>query len=1047
MAIASVATRGNAVDGASSTSLAISVTATVVAGQVLIMAVAAREAVAVSTITDIYGNRWYKLGDYAHTTAGTARVEAWVCRVECEVPSGESITVTWAGAIVDKYLAVWEYTVASGKTLGLDAAAVTSQVSAAAGFGSSAFSGLASASRLYLRVGAKQANATTAITASASYTTWALNSKSRASASAIMLRAEHRIVTATGSTSNPTLATSGNTAGLFFALVEADPPAVTAVDPTAQNMSVLQRDYVAAATWPGATSVGLSGSVTLGATYTTPAAGTTLNGHACCDFDGVLDQFVTTASAGGSGQTIGDLFSSSASGYDVVEFPSALVADPGVGSRFNAPGIADDSGATYWFRTVHTAGVTYGQTDSSVAAEATSATALATVTRYFIQWRFNGTHLFIRINNGVWVAVACGAIAAAGLLNDLRLGAAYGGTMRMKLWETGISPDFWSNDICDGIGVTMQDRYGESFGFVGAGGSSDVTLALTGIRTFAELGRGTIQALATMHPRGVRSRSRTGRATIAPSNVIALAGARAEARAGRSTILTVATLALSGVRTHPRPGLAVIAPGTVSMLLSGVGRTPRVGVSSFATLAVLAVSGVNAPSGVGRAVIQPGTLTLALAGLESRSRAGRAVVAPTSIITVSGVRADVGVGRVHVDAFYTIALAGVSSASVAGTGIVTTHATIALRGVSVRPRVGVSSIAPGSLTLTLVGARASTKPSSGIVTSLYTLAPAGVPVRPRASSGVVQTSTLLALAGVRGAVGVGRATVVPGDIALVLRGVVAQAKTGPVQFFVGGGAPITLALAGVAAPSALGPLTLATAVTVSPVGVRTYASTSPKRISASNTIAVFGVRARADAGLAAFDTSVTIAPAGVALDARVGISGLIVLEGQILALAGVPSPGRLGRLVVFVPADALVRISDRPLTAIRVRTAPLTSIVITDAASTHIRITHAPLTRIVMADDKTGEYDVGDEAIVTTSYEIASGFEDPSSVAFDVKPPTGAPYTLVHGVDAALVRDSKGHFHAKVPLAEHGTWEGYWVSTGAAAGGKPWKTKVRPRPF
>jgi hypothetical protein len=81
---------------------------------------------------------------------------------------------------------------------------------------------LASAARLYFRGLGKEANSATSMTPSTSFTQ-ITGTRSRNNADAIMLRGEFRINTSTGETSNPTLAVSGDNAGIFMALVEADP--------------------------------------------------------------------------------------------------------------------------------------------------------------------------------------------------------------------------------------------------------------------------------------------------------------------------------------------------------------------------------------------------------------------------------------------------------------------------------------------------------------------------------------------------------------------------------------------------------------------------------------------------------------------------------------------------------------------------------------------------------------------------------------------------------------------------------------------------------
>jgi hypothetical protein len=98
---------------------------------------------------------------------------------------------------------------------------VLNATDASTGFGSATISGLSSKEYLFVRGLAKAANTTTSITASTNFTGWGATVRSQNASTAVIARAEHRVVTATSSTSNPTLAVSGDTAGAFLAFEEA----------------------------------------------------------------------------------------------------------------------------------------------------------------------------------------------------------------------------------------------------------------------------------------------------------------------------------------------------------------------------------------------------------------------------------------------------------------------------------------------------------------------------------------------------------------------------------------------------------------------------------------------------------------------------------------------------------------------------------------------------------------------------------------------------------------------------------------------------------
>lgn len=180
----------------------------------------------VTSVTDSVGNIWTKLGEYTNSPGGVAgdgvTCSVWMTKCTVQLATGGTITINFNGNRTDKCCSCWAYTIGTGKVLVPAAPLVTSEVNAANGFGSSAFSSLVSLSRLYFRGLGKEVNSTTDITVSASFTAITLT-RSRNNASAVIVRGEFRINTSTGETSNPTLAVSGDTAGLFFALDERTP--------------------------------------------------------------------------------------------------------------------------------------------------------------------------------------------------------------------------------------------------------------------------------------------------------------------------------------------------------------------------------------------------------------------------------------------------------------------------------------------------------------------------------------------------------------------------------------------------------------------------------------------------------------------------------------------------------------------------------------------------------------------------------------------------------------------------------------------------------
>lgn len=227
MAFSAVAARGTGASSTSGNTLTCTPGATIAVGQYLLLAIAADNIATtdgassnVTSVTDANGNTWDKLGEYTNGegAAGSGITTAlFGCKVTTQLANTTTITVTFSGNITDKCCTLHEFTVSGGVSLA--ATAVGNATDAAAGFGSASISGLSSGSRLYFRALAKEANSTTALTATTNFTANA-GTRSRNNASAVLVRAEFRINTSTGETSNPTLAVTGDTAGVFVALNE-----------------------------------------------------------------------------------------------------------------------------------------------------------------------------------------------------------------------------------------------------------------------------------------------------------------------------------------------------------------------------------------------------------------------------------------------------------------------------------------------------------------------------------------------------------------------------------------------------------------------------------------------------------------------------------------------------------------------------------------------------------------------------------------------------------------------------------------------------------
>ncbi len=233
MAIAAVGTLGTGASSTSTSSFTLTTaTNTLAAGDFGLLSIVADNTSTADGVTNdntlVSGGTgtWTKLGEYTNAPTAAAAVgvttSLWIFAPTATLAIGSTITITYGTARVDKCATFFKFTKTVGASIALTSGTtnpITNEVTAANGFGSVAFSGLSSANRLYFRALGKEANSTTALTVSTSFNQ-VTNTRSRNNASAVSLWAEYRINTSTGETSNPTLAVSGDSAGVFVSLQE-----------------------------------------------------------------------------------------------------------------------------------------------------------------------------------------------------------------------------------------------------------------------------------------------------------------------------------------------------------------------------------------------------------------------------------------------------------------------------------------------------------------------------------------------------------------------------------------------------------------------------------------------------------------------------------------------------------------------------------------------------------------------------------------------------------------------------------------------------------
>lgn len=228
--IASIGTANSIVDG---TSLAITTSANLEAGNIGLVIIATDNLGSadgdnsdVKSVADDAGNTYTKLCEYSYTEAGAgngATAALYFTKATAQLDSGQTVTITFSGTVHSKAAQLWEFTVGAGNTLQLAGTCQTEGVNGTGGdgTGSLAISGLSNIERLYVRAVAHESNAVANLTVTTDYTVIPfVRAEETTQAASMRSLGEFIIVTATESTSDPTLTTSLDAVSIFIALEE-----------------------------------------------------------------------------------------------------------------------------------------------------------------------------------------------------------------------------------------------------------------------------------------------------------------------------------------------------------------------------------------------------------------------------------------------------------------------------------------------------------------------------------------------------------------------------------------------------------------------------------------------------------------------------------------------------------------------------------------------------------------------------------------------------------------------------------------------------------
>lgn len=184
----------------------------------------------VSSISDGSANVYNKLGSYANSVGGVAQdgasCEIWLCNATVARNTGSTITINFLNATTKDATAVTGrcFTKGAGKNLALEGTNSPSTLSNDAADPGALDYTSANIECLRVRGIAAEVGNNTNLTPTASWTAWANgNSATTGTTGEQCARAEHRVLTGTSSSSNPTYV-AADCASLYVALKEVAAP-------------------------------------------------------------------------------------------------------------------------------------------------------------------------------------------------------------------------------------------------------------------------------------------------------------------------------------------------------------------------------------------------------------------------------------------------------------------------------------------------------------------------------------------------------------------------------------------------------------------------------------------------------------------------------------------------------------------------------------------------------------------------------------------------------------------------------------------------------
>jgi hypothetical protein len=207
--------------------------------------------------------------------------------------------------------------------------------------------------------------------------------------------------------------------------------------------------------WVGSESDGISGSNDLSEATNPPSTGAAINGLTPADFDGTNDKLT----AEGTLDTY--LNADEYSGWALINVDAIGTDVSDTTQIYENDCVLSTQPSAYWMIYLRSSGlVGIGHYAGGAFYKVVTA-AISTGSWALVQWKYNGTEITIRVNDGAWATpVAAGSITL--LENVLALGVNYnaGHCFNGKVLEVATSDVALSDDQFDSVLDDVRSTYG-----------------------------------------------------------------------------------------------------------------------------------------------------------------------------------------------------------------------------------------------------------------------------------------------------------------------------------------------------------------------------------------------------------------------------------------------------------------------------------------------------------------------------------------------------------------------------------------------------------